>query len=61
MSDSKTYNFVLFKLKGHNYWRITQDPHVKKTLPGNVSHAKMLEIDRVTGELKLFKLEGSPE
>lgn len=56
MTDPK-YRLIIFKIEGHEKWRLTTEKSIKQVK--GVTHAKMLEIDRNTGQIKLFKMTGT--
>lgn len=58
MNDKKLlrYRFLMFKLEGHSTWRITSEGSIKE-VKGKITHAKMLEIDRITGKVSLLKYQ----
>ena len=60
--NTSNYQMIAFKLEGHNLWRVTNFNDFKNTIvkSGQVTHAKMIEVDRVSGEIKLYKLDERP-
>jgi ribosomal protein L16 Arg81 hydroxylase len=52
MYDLK-YTVVLFKLKGHSTWRMTQSLVDFKNIK-NVTEKKFIEIDRITGKIDII-------
>ncbi len=54
MENIPKYRFVLFKLKGHSTWRMTEETSFKKEVPQDkVTATKLIEINRITGEVDL--------
>jgi hypothetical protein len=48
----KNYKVVMFKLKGHQTWRISMDSGMMGVK--NITEQKIIEIDVITGEVKVY-------
>lgn len=50
MEKELKYRFIMFKLKGHETWRVVDARSKNKELdPKNITAKKVIEIDRLTG------------
>lgn len=47
------YAIVMFKIKGHSTWRITNKTSFKDVPMANVTETKEIKIDRVSGKITL--------
>lgn len=56
MADDLFYKLILFKIKGHRTWRVTNYNDFQKSIlkTAQVTHAKMIQIDRLSGDIKLL-------
>lgn len=45
------YFIRMFKLEGHQTWRITMEPNLDN-IKGKIIEKKVVEINRITGEIK---------
>lgn len=46
-----TYEFVLFKIKGHETWRLNNVASMKDINPDIITEQKKMVVDRITGEV----------
>lgn len=58
MNQSKkplVYTLVMFKLEGHQTWRINTEASLSKETKMKVTEKKFIIIDRITGEIIIKK------
>lgn len=51
MAKEMKYRFVMFKLKGHETWRVTAESSFLGDHVLEVTEKKIIEIDRMTGKV----------